>query len=115
VLSYAFANVEQMQFSKNAYANELAGNCIFTFAAAVRRNALDYDQFYKTIPQAKADMLLKQAGVSRLPSSKALRADAQIMESAEIAPFKRRPKNVVLIMVESLSADYLGSYGNKEN
>jgi phosphoglycerol transferase MdoB-like AlkP superfamily enzyme len=115
VLSYAFANVEQMQFSKNAYANELAGNGIFTFAAAVRRNELDYDQFYKTIPQDKADMLLKQAGVSRLPSSKALRADAQIMESAEIAPFKRRPKNVVLIMVESLSADYLGSYGNKEN
>lgn len=115
VLSYAFANVEQMQFSKNAYANELAGNGIFTFAAAVRRNELDYDQFYKTIPQAEADKLLKQSGVLRLQSSKALSTEAQIIKSVDIAPFKRRPKNVVLIMVESLSADYMGSYGNTEN
>lgn len=34
---------------------------------------------------------------------------------AYLGPFKRRPKNVVLISVESLSADYLGSYGNQEN
>lgn len=115
VLSYAFTNVEQMQFSKNAYANELAGNGIFSFAAAVRRNELDYDQFYKTIPQAEADKLLQQAGVLRLPSSKALSANESGIESKSIGPFKRRPKNVVLIMVESLSADYMGSYGNTEN
>jgi phosphoglycerol transferase MdoB-like AlkP superfamily enzyme len=40
--------------------------------------------------------------------------DAQ-HKGAELGPFKRHPKNVVLISVESLSAEYLGTYGNKEN
>jgi len=32
-----------------------------------------------------------------------------------LGPFKQRPKNIVLISVESLSASYLGTYGNREN
>lgn len=115
ILGYALANVDQMQFSKNTYANELSGNGIFSFSAAARRNELDYDKFYKTIPQAQADATLKKSGVLRLPSSKALISNVEVTESSSIPPFKRRPKNVVLIMVESLSADYLGAYGNKEN
>lgn len=115
ILGYELANVDQMQFSKNAYANELSGNGIFSFSAAARRNELDYDKFYKTIPQAQADAILKKTGVLRMPSSKALTDDVEVAESSVIPPFKRRPKNVVLIMVESLSADYLGAYGNKEN
>lgn len=115
LLSYQWANLDQMQFSKNTYANELAGNGIFSFAAAARRNALDYDAFYKTIPQAEADKILNQIGVTRRPSVAALNAKHQANDISNLGPFKRRPKNVVLIMVESLSADYLGSYGNQEN
>ncbi len=114
-ISYTFANVDQMQFSKNTYANELAGNGIFSFAAAARRNELDYDQFYQTMPQAEADDILKQAGVSRQPLSTALNTGQPTVDHADIGPFKRRPKNVVLIMVESLSAEYLGTYGHQGN
>ncbi len=114
LLSFQMANIDQMSFSKNAYANELAGNGIFSFAAAARRNELDYDQFYKTIPQTQADMILTRNGLDRQPLSQALetKADAEV---PEIGPFKRRPKNVILISVESLSAEYLGAYGNKQN
>ena len=115
LLSYTLANVDQMQFSKNSYANELAGNGIFSFSAAARRNELDYDKFYKTIPQTEADAILKQAGVARLPLSAALNTYKASAEGLDIGPFKRRPKNVVLIMVESLSADYLGTYGHPGN
>lgn len=115
ILSYQFANVDQMEFSKNAYANELAGNGIFSFSAAARRNELDYDKFYKTIPQAQADAILASNGLERQPLSQALAATEQEEEVPEIGPFKRRPKNVILISVESLSADYLGVYGNKEH
>lgn len=114
LLSFQMANIDQMSFSKNAYANELAGNGIFSFAAAARRNELDYDQFYKTIPQALADMILARNGLARQPLSQALAAKTQT-EVPEIGPFKSRPKNVILISVESLSAEYLGTYGNKEN
>ncbi len=115
VLSYQFANVDQMQFSKNAYANELAGNGLFSFSAAARRNELDYDKFYKTIPQAQADDILKQNGLLRHAFLSAINSQQQVPDISDIAPFKRRPKNVMVIMVESLSADYLGTYGNKEN
>ena len=114
VLSYQFANVDQMQFSKNAYANELAGNGLFSFSAAARRNELDYDQFYTTIPQAQADAILKQNGLLRQNFSSAINSEQEAPDISNIAPFKRRPKNVVVIMVESLSAEYMGSYGNKE-
>ena len=115
VFSYKLANVDQMQFGKNAYANELAGNGLFSFAAAARRNELDYDKFYKTIPQAQADEILKKNGLLRHAFSKAITSEPEVLDISNIAPFKRRPKNVVVVMVESLSADYLGTYGNKEN
>ena len=45
----AVASIEQMGSIGNAYADELAGNGIFTFAAAARRNELDYDKLYATM------------------------------------------------------------------
>ena len=49
------ASIEQMGTIGNAYADELAGNGIFTFFAAVRRNELDYDELYSTMTQDEAD------------------------------------------------------------
>jgi phosphoglycerol transferase MdoB-like AlkP superfamily enzyme len=117
LISYQFANIDQMEISKNAYANELAGNGLYSFSAAAHRNELDYDKFYKTIPQVQADKILASNGVERKPLSKALLGTEhdEALEAPEIGTFKRRPKNIILISVESLSADYLGSYGNKEN
>ena len=62
--------VEQMGGSGNAFADELAGNGLFTFVAAARRNELDYDRFYATIDQDRADHLLKELGVERKPLSR---------------------------------------------
>jgi len=117
VMSFQFANVDQMEFSKNAYANELAGNGIFSFSAAARRNELDFDKFYKTIPQKIALNTLEAVGADRQPTEATLVAtnDNEAQKNAALGPFTRRPKNVVLISVESLSAEYLGTYGNKEN
>lgn len=117
VISFKLANVDQMEFGKNAYANELAGNGLFSFSAAARRNELDYDKFYRTIPQNQAISTLKSVGSERKPTTAALASENNNREhlSSELGPFKRRPKNVVLISVESLSAEYLGIYGNKSN
>lgn len=115
LLSYQFANADQMAFSKNAYANELSGNGLFTLASAMRRNELDYDQFYKTIPQVKADKILRGLEVERKLTTNVLTEAADEAETFEMGNFKRRPKNVVLVSVESLSASYVGAYGNTEN
>ena len=113
LVSFQLANVDQMEFSKNAYANELAGNGIFSFSAAARRNELDYDKFYKTIPQAQALSILRSMGSNRQVAPGTL--STEIASKSALGPFKRSPKNVVLISVESLSAEYLGIYGNKKN
>ena len=119
VLSILISSVDQMEGSENAYADELSGNGLFTLAAAMRRNELDYDKFYQTIPQAEAQATLQQLGVKRLPlenkpDNKPITLSTHtILQTAtpNPTPFSKRPQNVVMISIESLSASFLGAYG----
>lgn len=119
VLSILISSVDQMEGSENAYADELSGNGLFTLAAAMRRNELDYDKFYQTIPQAEAQATLQQLGVQRLPleskpDNKPITLSTHtILQTAtpNPTPFSKRPQNVVMISIESLSASFLGAYG----
>jgi len=108
------ANIEQMQFSDNAYANELSGNGLMTFAAAFQRNELDYERFYARLPTPEIAQILGELGVEREPLSHVLAADEDESFDASRLPFSRPPRNIVLISVESLSAKYLGSFGNRD-
>ena len=112
--AWHLADIDQMQFSGNAYANELAGNGLMTFTAAFLRNELDYERFYATLPPAHARHILGELGIEREPLSRALHPDPDEGETFDPrrVPFRRPPKNVVLISVESLSARFLGSFGN---
>jgi phosphoglycerol transferase MdoB-like AlkP superfamily enzyme len=114
--AWHLSDVDQMQFSSNAYANELAGNGLMTFASAFQRNELDYPQFYATLPAEKAARILGELGVEREPLSSVLDPDPEKSEAfnPQRVPFKRAPRNIVLISVESLSAKYLGSFGNTD-
>jgi len=69
-------------------------------------NELDFDTFYKTMPNKEAFALLQKqlpgiAGESSLHKT--------ISDSAEVH------KNVVLITIESYSAEYMKAYGNEDN
>ena len=111
----AVASIEQMGSIGNAYADELAGNGIFTFAAAARRNELDYDKLYATMPQDEADRLLRSLGVERkplLPNSSLDQVAAREGAEPHISGMPRRPRHVILVTVESLSAEFLGAYGS---
>lgn len=119
----SFANLDQAA-SPNHYAEELAGNGLFSLAAAMRRNELEYQKFYATEPAAASAQVLAQAGVNwRVSSTDShLRKVSQMSrpnaEQAALAlpeGFARRPKNIVLITVESLSAEYLDSFDGKQS
>ncbi len=110
VLSLGISTVDQMQGLNNNYADELSGNGLFTFAAAMRRNELDYDKFYLTMPQEAADATLKKLDVERVGLADIVQTNPGLDEADDPIPFKR-PRNVVLISVESLSASFLGAYG----
>jgi phosphoglycerol transferase MdoB-like AlkP superfamily enzyme len=108
VVVYTLADIDHMQHADNEFANELAGNGLMTFAAAFRRNELDYERFYRTLPADEGQQILR-----------ALRASGADLQPAgngggPRSLLLRRPKNVVLISVESLSAKYLGAFGNRD-
>ena len=92
--------------STNVYTNELQSNGIFKFYTAFMNNELDYDKYYKTIePQLAFKTLSNQFNYNVNNSTlREIKSD-----STEIH------KNIVLITIESLSADFLKSYGGKKD
>ncbi len=100
---YIFDQQKLADFSNNIFNNELAKNGIYSLFSAFRHNELPYKKFYKTIPDDEVFANLKQLeGFDN--------RDRKVVDNG-----KPNRKNVILIMVESLSAEYMGIYGNKKN
>jgi phosphoglycerol transferase MdoB-like AlkP superfamily enzyme len=101
------------RFSNNEYANELAGNGLFEFAAAFRNNELDYYKFYTTLPDREAFTLLRQQ--LQTPNSRFASPDVFNIERTITYGEPEKRMNVVLVSVESLSADFMQAFGNTQN
>ncbi len=109
VISYAVVGATWYQFSTNTYLNELAANGPYQFFSAFRNNELDYRHFYKVGDDQQL--------------SAAIKKQLNAKDSGDLYNIKRTIKaageekhlNVVLITVESLSAEYLAGFGNQQN
>ena len=95
--------------SDNAYVNELAGNGIYEFFAAFRSSHLDYARFYKTLPEE--DAYRRVRGLLKTPEASYISDDPRDLTRAIRHAGPERHLNVVLISVESLSADFLKTFG----
>ena len=107
-------NKDAEQF-ENRYNNEIAKTGIYSFFAAFQNNELSFTDFYKTRPLNEAFSELKnefkKRGDSLLFPEKEL--IYRNISNTDSLP-EERP-NVIFICVESLSAKFLGSFGNTEN
>jgi phosphoglycerol transferase MdoB-like AlkP superfamily enzyme len=111
VIAVAFMDVRWKEFSGDAQLDDLAGNGWFEFVHAYRNNEIDYDRFYKLLPEPVA-----------LAELAAALGDGDGETKSGAAPYRRevrRPgpeerRNVVLVSVESLSASFLGCFGDPE-
>ncbi|HEY2622892.1 MAG TPA: LTA synthase family protein [Dyella sp.] len=99
--------------SDNAYVNELAGNGIYEFVAAFRSSHLDYSRFYLTLPQEQAFSRVRD--LVKTPEATYVSDDPQDLTREIRHAGPERHLNVVLISVESLSADFLKEFGNKKD
>ena len=97
-----FVDSDMRNVSTRDTANELAGNGLYEFFAANYRNELSYDRHYATYPIEEALALVRRE----------LGAEGEGTERHIRAPRAERRLNVVLVSVESLGAEFLGSYGN---
>jgi phosphoglycerol transferase MdoB-like AlkP superfamily enzyme len=107
---YASIDTEQKNVFASDALNELAGNGIYEFFAALRSNDLDFMRLYRHLP---ADEALAEARKLRSVTRDGWRsADNKdfLHYVKDSAPVKRL--NVVLISAESLGAEFLGAWGD---
>ena len=99
----------------NNYNRELAKNGLWSFVAAFRNNQLDFERFYPTMPIEAAFKHMR--AILGRDGSKPLSDDPHDLLRLVPAP-RPGPElrlNVIQITVESLSADFLARYGNRQN
>ena len=101
---------EMKDRTQNTYVNELAGNGMYQFFAAYRSASLDYDRYYRTLPIDEAFAQVRKQLTTPDATFDGPTGIARHIHNA--APERRL--NVVLISVESLSAEYSGTYGRKD-
>ncbi|UOK41761.1 MULTISPECIES: alkaline phosphatase family protein [Flavobacterium] len=102
---FAVPFMTKFENSQNVFVNELQANGVYKFYLAFMNSELDYEKFYKAMPEKEAYSILKQ----HIPSFTAASTLRAIQDDGE-----EIHKNVMLITVESLSADFLKTYGNEQ-
>ena len=111
LLAVIFRTVDsdQKSVSSSDTTNELAGNGIYEFFAANYRNELQFERFYQTLPPSEALQIARQATDGH---GRWLENAAGGFERLVPAAGPARPLNVVLVSIESMGAEFLGSYGH---
>lgn len=113
LLSSFFLTNQQAEFSPNRYNNELAKSGIYSFFSAFRNNEIPYTDFYKMISKDEAYSMVKSeyansTSVFRNPTKNAIYRTITAKNGNNDKP------NVIFICVESLSGDFLSTFGNKD-
>ena len=96
--------------SQNRYNQELSKNGFYSLFSAFRNNQLDYYEFYKTQDNKKVLKHYRELVSSKNAKFVSEDLNNTLKEITDRAEEKRY--NVMLIMIESLSASYMGVYGD---
>jgi phosphoglycerol transferase MdoB-like AlkP superfamily enzyme len=112
-LFYAsFVNNSWAEEGNNRFHDELAKAGIYSIFSAFKNNELNYNQFYQLLNEPEAYRLiragLKEANSNYLSNSRSIKRRI----SGKGIAYK---PNVIMITVESLSADFMSHFGNKEH
>jgi len=108
-----FITNNQAEWSSNRYNSEISKSGIYSFFAAFRNNQMKYVDFYTSIDNDKAFGIIR----NKLASVNAVyfKSDYSIHRKITDSAASLKNKNVVFILVESLSGSFLKEFGNKEN
>jgi phosphoglycerol transferase MdoB-like AlkP superfamily enzyme len=112
LLATAFVSQSDMPQFENRYDREIAKNGEYSFFAAFRNNDLPYREFYDTAP--KQDVLNRLRDLVGEASSHFASEGNNPVRRHVVATNRPIRPNVIQITVESLSADFLGHFGNAQ-
>lgn len=112
LLSYNLIDQSQHNIVANNYNQQLAANGPYQFFAAFRNNELDYNSFYKKIDDKTSDKIIRESLSNQYTTF--IKPDSLYNIGRHIDnPGSEKTLNVILISIESLSAKYLGVFGNQ--
>lgn len=110
-ISFVAVDLSLTQISSNNYADELAGNGIYCLFSAFRNNELDFNKFYVT--KDNNQVLARLKNLLQEKNSRFISPDGSPVSRVIQPNGTEKRLNVVLVVEESLSADFLTSFGNK--
>ena len=103
---------KQADFSNNLVVNELGKNGAFSFVTAFKSNELDYETFYPKLPEKEAYSIVKKNLLQE--NQKYITAKYDDISRLTTGNNEQKP-NIILIAIESFSADFLTEFGNKDH
>ncbi len=108
VAAHAAVNINTGRYSDNRVLNELALNGIYAFFSAAAHADLDYPAFYLTLSDDEADLRLRQV----IAPNADFEPFGEHLERHVDAHGPRQPLNVIVLVEESLGAEFVGAYGD---
>ncbi|MFY1045821.1 LTA synthase family protein [Chryseobacterium sp. GP-SGM7] len=102
---------KQADFSNNLVINELGKNGAFSFISAFRSNELDYETFYPKLKDKEAYAILKKDLLQE--NQKFTTGNYDDISRLTAGNSEQKP-NIILVTIESFSADFLAEFGNKD-
>ncbi|MGL2966105.1 LTA synthase family protein [Flavobacterium sp. XGLA_31] len=106
VALWAIPFLAKQENSSNVFTNELQADGLYKFYIAFMNNELEFHKFYKTMPDAEAFALLQKQTPGTTGETSMRKIVSDSVENR---------KNVVLITIESYSAEFMKAYGNESN
>lgn len=97
---------DRFQQTDNTYFNEVQANGLYRFYQAFLKNELEFDRFYQTLPDHEAQAIVNDLYHSSGENIRSITPDTTVITG--------KP-NIILITIESMSADYLERYGNTDH
>jgi phosphoglycerol transferase MdoB-like AlkP superfamily enzyme len=109
--AHAGVDIDSWRANQNRVADEIAANGVYSFFNAAANNHLDYTQFYMHVDDAeaagRARRLVAQPHTTFLPQAR--NPLARHVQYAGAA----KPLHVIVLLEESLGAEFVGAYGDK--
>ncbi len=112
---FAIDSSKVTRISPNNYVNEIASNGIYQLFSAYRNNQIDYDSLYAGQDLKVATDNLRSLILRQEPRSKFLNEDDISREIPQAKAGPEKKYNVIFVSIESMSADFMNTFGSNEN
>lgn len=109
---YTISDADQAEFKTNTEATEVASNGIYNLFHAFWNNEISYDRFYAS--ESHAEIVKNARNLLWEKDSTFLHEEGNDLTRIIKRDGPEQHKNVILVVMESMSADYMGVFGNDE-